>query len=170
MTKGKTKFTIGFIIFMILIFLCDSALAKKVIGYIPPPYYLRLLISFFTLAPIGFIIGGLSYYSVRYFDQENCIKNKKLFLMTLIGLILIGAITGALDGLNDECWNPAMIGSISLSLIIPAASLILHRMFKLLPRIIISIVAIIPSLFVIEVVVYFYQNYTYFELGWPTAW
>jgi hypothetical protein len=170
MTKGKTTFAIGFIIFMTLIFLCDLAAAKRVIGYTPPPYYLRFLISFFTLAPVGFITGGLSYYAVRYFDQENCIKNKKLFLITLIGLILMGAITGALDGLNDECWNPAMIGSISLSLIIPAALLILHGRFKFLPHIIISIVAFIPSLFVIEVVAYFYQNYTYFELGWPTAW
>ena len=161
---------IGFMIYMLTFVICESVIANKMIGYTPPLYYFRFMISLFTLAPIGSIAIGLSYCAVRYFDYENFVKNKKLFLMIIIVLILIGVIAGASDGLNDECWNPAMIGSVALSLIIPAASLILHRRLKLTPRVMISFVVIIPSLFIIELATYSYQIYSYFELGWPTAW
>jgi hypothetical protein len=150
--------------------LCDSAIAKRVIGYIPPPYYIRFLISIFTLTPIGFITGGLSYYGARFFDYETCMKNRKLFFAMLFAFIFIGSFIGASDGLNDECWNPAMLGSVPLSLIIPIAALILTRRFKLLPRVIISCALLIPSLVIIEVAIFSYQSYTYFELRWPTAW
>jgi hypothetical protein len=155
---------------MVTFVFCESAIAKKVIGYIPPPYYIRFLISFFTLAPIGIIAGGLSYYAARYFDYENCIMNRRLFLLILIVLILIGSFAGASDSFNDECWNPAMLGSVALALIIPTASLILHRRLNVAPRVIISFASLIPSLVIMEVATYSYQMYSYFELGWPTAW
>ncbi len=150
--------------------LCGAAIAKKVAGYTPPPYIIRFLISLFTLAPFGIITGALSYYAFRYFDYDNCMKNKKLFFQILFVQILIGSITGALDGFNDECYNPAMIGSVALSLIIPSASLVLHRRFKLPSRILLSFIIIIPSFFGMVIATYSYQLYTYYNLGWPTAW
>ena len=154
---------------VLLLVFSGEAFAKRVLGYTPPPFYIRFFISLFTLLPVGLVSATLCYFEVRLFDPDNCIKNRKTYFAIVLLLVLCGSLTAPIDSYNDELWNPAMIGAISLSLIMPTATLILQKKIRLWVTIIISLALIIPSMIVFEVVTFYYQMFGA-NIGIPTTW
>ncbi len=146
-----------------------TAYAKKIEDYVPPPFISRLFISIITIAPGCILIAIAAYFINKKLDKENSIKKKNIFFILSASFIIIGSLWAATDVLNDELFSPASEGSIIGSLIPSLAIILLNRRNKLLYRLVIAILLVIPSFWVSTFIICGWQELGY-DFGIPTTW
>ncbi|WP_027360793.1 hypothetical protein [Desulforegula conservatrix] len=150
-------------------FLPSNAFAKKVIDYIPPPYWMRYLISVLTILPIAIIFGSISYFAIKLIEKEIPVKKRNYFSCFVLVVALISCAFSANDSLNDEMWNPYFMGANFLSLIIPFVAVYLLTKIKLWARLLLSIMLLIPAWWIVAFATMGWQFFGII-IGLPTSW
>ncbi len=137
------------IVLFILIFLfIGFCYAKRMEGYVPPPFSYRLLCSFIVLTPFAILTLALSYL---YFKLVDKLVGKIIFLKLFVAMIftlIICCLLAASDSYNDEGTNPVSM-AILLTIYIPFVIPILGKKLKLWVRTMIGIGFLIILVFVI---------------------
>ena len=152
-----------------LLFVFSEEVFALRLSHASPPYLIRFLMSVLTLSPLGIIVSILCYFIIRYFDRENCIKNKKRYLTIVVILMLLGSLMGAMDAHNDELWSPAMPGTGWVSLILPAAPFVLQKRMRRRVTIMVSLILALLSMWICGFITDTWQMYG-LKLGLPTTW
>ncbi|GEM_PF-5334263 len=145
--------------------------AKRVAGYLPPPYFARAGRSLFTLtmlsSPILLILVLAAVASPGAHARTRVVRA----LTAAFVCVAAGAAIAALDARNDELWNPVLFGTPFLAASLPIG------LFQALPRGERSRVSatIIAALFAPLVAGIIYLAGTglaahLFLRGWPTSW
>lgn len=150
-------------------FVPDMALARRGLGFVPPPYLTRLYCSFFTIAPIAAIFSFVSYFSFSRLGAESSKKRLHVFLIIVGILVFVGSFAAANDACNDEGWNPYMSGADPLSLIVSVAVILWVQNVEMWARYIIAIVAVIPSWWLSALSLMAWQSFGQ-KIGLPTTW
>jgi peptidoglycan/LPS O-acetylase OafA/YrhL len=99
-------FFLGVLVFLLPV----CAYAKRASDYVPPPYGVRLLQGglglLFLALPIAVVVT-----IVARMAGPHWLPRMAKSLVAILCFVLVGAMIAALDGLNDEGWNPACFGS-----------------------------------------------------------
>jgi hypothetical protein len=165
----RLKKTISAIVACIVLILPTMVFARKIDGYVPPPFATRLFCSFMIIIPCTVVLSLAAYFLMRMFDKDTTQNKKLMFICIVTVLIIMGSILSAMDALNDELWNPALSGSFEATWIFPIALLLLNKRIGFIKRLIISVVLIIPS-YLLSVVVFNGLQELGMRLGLPVTW
>lgn len=156
-----------------IIFVCLSAPviaeAKRQAGYAPPPYAARFSYALLGLSIVCAPILTLSAVKISLSRTEQ--YNLKVYVLASISVVAIGAAVAALDGQNDEGWNPALFGtpfvaaSFPLALYVSISRDSAKRGTVVAGAAVIAILATLPLMVVTGEVLQRLKN-----RGWPVAW
>jgi peptidoglycan/LPS O-acetylase OafA/YrhL len=94
----------------LIVLLPAFAHAKQTSDYVPPPYGVRLLQGGFGLLLLVLPIA-VAVSIVARMAGPDWLPRMVKSVVVLLCVVLVGAMIAALDGLNDEGWNPAFFGS-----------------------------------------------------------
>ncbi len=144
--------------------------ARRVAGYVPPPYIDRLGCSLLTLAMLAspILLALMLTAATKSGDSRTRIVRT---VIALFVCVLAGAALAATDARNDELWNPVLYGTPFVAASIPIG------LFQALPRGERSRVSatIVAALFAPLIAGIIYLVGTglaahLFLRGWPTSW
>ena len=156
------------LLIFIFIICCTLLFAKKGLGFVPPPYSYRVFCSIITLGPIAILLFVLSYLYIKIADRNVTNQNLYKLIIFIVCNLLLCCFIAALDGLNDECWNPAAT-AVLLPLFILFVIPILSKKWKITIRIVVGIILFVFSSVIIRYVAIFWQNYAEC-IGLPSTW
>jgi hypothetical protein len=100
------RFSLG--VLVVLVPVC--AYAKRTSDYVPPPYGVRLLQGGFGLLFLVLPIA-VAVAIVARMAGPDWLPRMAKSVVAISCVVFVGAMIAALDGLNDEGWNPAFFGS-----------------------------------------------------------
>jgi hypothetical protein len=100
------------------------AYAKRAMDYEPPPYFSRLSLSLVGVLPLAVLVVLVCGLGAALFTSLPKPATRKLVIGSGV-LFVCGCVVAALDGLNDEGWDPAFLASGFLALI-PGVTLYLN--------------------------------------------
>lgn len=142
--------------------------AKRAVGDLPPPYMVRFVRSMLALL----IMGAPTILVSAAFARRQ--RNTRCLLRTLavtVGVIAAGAAVAAIDGRNDEGWNPAFFGGPFVAVALPVgvhfaqSSATARRKAVTLGTSIVAVFAALPLMIVGGYVVDVLRR-----AGWPVTW
>lgn len=94
------------------------AMAKRTSDYVAPPYGARLVYASLGLLLLSLPVTASVALAARVTGADWG-RRVSMSLLAIVGTVLIGAMIAALDGLNDEGWNPAFFGSPFVAFALP---------------------------------------------------
>jgi hypothetical protein len=121
-----------------------EALAKRALGYTPPPYAERLARAVLGLAPAAVILGFATWFLITRFGSRFDAHIRNRFIASVIALTLCGAAFAATEWLSNEPWNVAVWGTPFLALIPLVGLLVLLPRVSLWKRLLVGVVLVAP--------------------------
>jgi carbon starvation protein CstA len=154
---------------VLLLTMTETAFAKRTKDYVPPPYTSRVSAALFTLAPVACLLGVLSYFALSRYGTSTRGTSAILAAAITAACLLVGSCWAATDALNDEAWNPSLIGGLALAAIFPLTLLTAPSKIAWRTRIGLAVV-LFPLLLVgLEFLLPVWQAFG-MEEGLPTNW
>ncbi len=155
--------------FVVLAAMPEIAVAKRIAGFVPPPYWARFFISLLTLVPVAALRAATSYLGAKQLDRVTCQARRLWLLGASVVLTAAGAGWAASDGYNDELWSPYVTGSLALSLLVPLAVVFLTKRWNTWVRVLVAVLIAVPSWFVTTRIAMGWQFWG-MSKGLPTTW
>ena len=157
------------IITIVILFSSQPIMALRVKGFVPPPYYERVVFSAFTVVPVSVILALSLYYLMRVMDPSRCKTQMRGFVRAVFLIALLGCFVAAFDGLNDEGCNPSLWSSPFLAAYFPLSVLLLNRRMHVALRFCIAVVSYVLLMIPVSLLASLWQDYGE-RVGLPTSW
>lgn len=142
--------------------------AKREIDYVPPPYGARILYALIGVIPLAAVLLGICALGMRRLSVLADPPIRRFLKISGL-LVVAGCLFAALDGLNDELWDP-WFGAACFVAFAPAVALYLgaERPRRFGPLALAAILTVI-TWFALVLVGQSWQ-YWAFERGFPVSW